>query len=301
VSEKYAFIAVQYADHAGTAPKAPTIAQMTGWLGVSKSGYYEWWARPVCDTAARRDQLKVKIATLFNEFGGVYGYRRIHAELIRAGEQVGPELVRKLMRELNLVPLQPKPYKRTTIPGEPEQPVADLVDRNFSADRPGVKLVGDITYIATWQGWLYLATVIDCFNKEVIGYAMADHMRTELICDALAMAARNHTLEEDCIMHSDRGTQYTSAEYAAQLNELGLRQSLGRTGICWDNALAESFFASLKNERVHQMVYPSRKKAEEDIARYIELFYNRRRIHSALGYRTPHEVRTEYMNSQLAA
>ena len=166
------------------------------------------------------------------------------------------------MRELNLVPLQPKPYKRTTIPGEPEQAVADLVDRNFSADRPGVKLVGDITYIPTWQGWLYLATVIDCFNKEVIGYAMADHMRTELICDALAMAARNHTLEPDCIMHSDRGTQYTSAEYAAKLNELGLRQSLGRTGICWDNALAESFFASLKNERVHQMVYPTRKTAK---------------------------------------
>ena len=102
-------------------------------------------------------------------------------------------------------------------------------------------------------------------------------------------------------MHSDRGTQYTSAEYATQLNELGLRQSLGRTGICWDNALAESFFASLKNERVHQMVYPTRKHAKKDIARYIELFYNRRRIHSALGYRTPHEVRTEYMNSQLAA
>jgi putative transposase len=301
VSEKYAFIAAQYVDHAGTAAKAPTIAQMTDWLGVSKSGYYEWCARPVSDAAARRDELKVKIAALFNEFGGVYGYRRVHAELVRAGEQVGPELVRKLMRELNLVPLQPKPYKRTTIPGEPEQAVADLVDRNFSADRPGVKLVGDITYIPTWQGWLYLASVIDCFNKEVIGYAMAEHMRTELICDALAMAARNHTLEPDCIMHSDRGTQYTSAEYAAQLNELGLRQSLGRTGICWDNALAESFFASLKNERVHHMVYPTRKTAKDDIARYIELFYNRRRIHSALGYRTPHEVRTEYMNSQLAA
>jgi putative transposase len=124
VSEKYAFIAAQYVDHAGTAAKAPTIAQMTDWLGVSKSGYYEWCARPVSDAAARRDELKVKIAALFNEFGGVYGYRRVHAELVRAGEQVGPELVRKLMRELNLVPLQPKPYKRTTIPGEPEQAVA---------------------------------------------------------------------------------------------------------------------------------------------------------------------------------
>ena len=301
MSEKYAFIAAQYADHAGTAAKAPTIAQMTDWLGVSKSGYYEWLGRLPSPAQARREELKIKVRALFNEFDGTYGYRRIHAELTRAGEHVGPELVRKLMREVNLVAVQPKPYKRTTIPGEPQQAVADLVRRDFSAERPGGKLVGDITYIATWQGWLFLATVIDCFNKEVIGYAMADHMRTELICDALAMAARNHTLEEDCIMHSDRGTQYTSAEYAAKLNELGLRQSLGRTGICWDNALAESFFASLKNERVHQMVYPTRKKAKEDIARYVELFYNRRRIHSALGYRTPHEVRTEYMNSQLAA
>jgi len=302
VSEKYAFIAAEHAAHAAArAAQAPTIAQMTHWLGVSKSGYYEWSARPPSDAEQRREELKIKIEALFDLFGGVYGYRRIHAELVRAGEQVGEELVRRLMRELNLVAVQPKPYKRTTIPGEPEQAVADLVARDFPATAPGVKCVGDITYIKTWEGWLFLATVIDCFNKEVIGYAMAEHMRTELVTDALEMAARNHRLEPLCIMHSDRGTQYTSAEYSAKLTELGLRHSLGRTGICWDNALAESFFASLKNERVHQMVYPTRKKAKEDIARYIELFYNRRRIHSALGYRTPHEVRTEYMNSQLAA
>lgn len=301
MSEKYAFIAAQYANHAPDAGDAPTLAQMLRWLGVSKSGFYEWDGRLPSDTQARREELKVKIKALFEEFDGTYGYRRIHAELVRAGEQVGDELVRKLMRELNLVAVQPKPYKRTTIRGEPAQPVADLVARDFTAERPGTKLVGDITYIPTWEGWVFLATVIDCFNKEVIGYAMAEHMRTELVTDALEMAARNHTLEPGCITHSDRGTQYTSAEYSAKLEELGLRQSLGRTGICWDNALAESFFASLKNERVHQMVYPTRKTAKEDIARYIELFYNRRRIHSALGYRTPHEVRTEYMNSQLAA
>jgi putative transposase len=300
VREKYAFIAAQYADHAPDGD-APTLAQMLGWLDVSKSGFYEWDGRPPSDTQARREELKLKIKALFEEFDGTYGYRRIHAELVRAGEQVGDELVRKLMRELNLVAVQPKPYKRTTIPGEPAGPVADLVARDFTAERPGAKLVGDITYIPTWEGWVFLATVIDCFNKEVIGYAMAEHMRTELITDALEMAARNHNLEPGCIMHSDRGTQYTSAEYSAKLEELGFRQSLGRTGICWDNALAESFFASLKNERVHHMVYPTRKTANEDIARYIELFYNRRRIHSALGYRTPHEVRTEYMNSQLAA
>jgi len=298
VSEKYAFIAAQYADQA---PDAPTIAQMLCWLGVSKSGFYEWDGRPPSQTDARREELKVKVKTLFDEFDGTYGYRRIHAELVRAGERVGDELVRKLMRELNLIAVQPKPYKRTTIPGDPAQPVADLVCRDFTAERPGAKLVGDITYIPTWEGWLFLATVIDCFNKEVIGYSMAEHMRTQLVTGALDMAARNYVLEPDCIMHSDRGTQYTSAEYSAKLDELELRHSLGRTGQCWDNALAESFFASLKNERLHHMVYPTRQKAKDDIARYIELFYNRRRIHSALGYRTPHEVRTEYLNSQLAA
>ena len=141
----------------------------------------------------------------------------------------------------------------------------------------------------------------DCATREVIGYAMAEHMRTELVLDAVAMAMRNGRLEADCIMHSDRGAQYTSTEYREKLSELGLRHSVGRTGQCWDNALAESFFASLKNERVHRMVYPTRKAAKEDIARYIELFYNYRRIHSALGYRTPHEVRTEYLNSQITA
>jgi transposase InsO family protein len=301
VSQKYAFIAAHHAESTAATGLAPTIVQMLCWLAVSRSGFYEWLGRPLSAAASRREDLKLKISALFESFDATYGYRRIHAELIRGGETVGHELVRKLMRELNLVPLQPKPYKRTTIADGSATATPDLVARDFTADRPGIKLVGDITYIRTWAGWLYLATVIDCFNKEVIGYAMADHMRTELVTDALEMAARNHRLEPKCIMHTDRGTQYTSADYADKITELDIRASLGRTGICWDNALAESFFASLKNERVHHMVYPTQKKAKEDIARYIELFYNRRRLHSALGYRTPHEVRIEYMNSQLAA
>ena len=298
MSDKYEFIATEYANNHAN---APTLTQMVSWLDVSKSGFYEWRDRPASAAQQRRDLLKVKIKTLFDSFGGTYGYRRIHAELVRAGEQVGDELIRALMRELDLVPVQPRPYRVTTVRGADEPTTPDLVQRDFTAERPGVKLVGDITCIPTWQGWLYLATVIDCFSKEVIGHAMADHMRTELVTDALDMAARNHDLESNCIMHSDRGTQYTSTDYLSKLKELGLRHSLGRTGVCWDNALAESFFASLKNERVHHMVYPTRKKAKEDIARYIELHYNRRRIHSALGYRTPHEVRDEYLNSQLAA
>lgn len=301
MSEKYEFIDGEYAAPAAAhAAGAPTIRHMCTWLSVSKSGYYEWRNRPMSATAQRRELLRQKIQELFDDSDGTYGYRRIHAALGRAGERVSPELVRRLMRRLGLVPCQPRPYRTTTVRGEAAG-AGDLVGRDISAESPGTKLVSDITYIWTWEGWLYLATILDCFNKEVIGYAMADHMRTALVTEALEMAARNHELAKDCIVHSDHGTQYTSAEFATKLAELELRQSLGRTGICYDNALAESFFGTLKNERVHRTVYPTRKRAKEDIARYIEIFYNRQRLHSALGYRTPHEVRSEYLNRQLAA
>jgi transposase InsO family protein len=300
VTEKFEFIDAERAA-AAEAAELPTVARMCALLEVSKSGFYEWRDRPVSAAQRRRELLADMVRALFEAFDATYGYRRIHAELVRAGERVGPELVRKLMREMGLIPVQPKPFRTTTEPDPDAPDTVDLVKRDFTAQRPGTKVVGDITYIRTWQGWLYLASLIDCCTREVIGYAMAEHMRTELVLDAVDMAMRNGRLEADCIMHSDRGTQYTSAEYREKLVELGLRHSVGRTGQCWDNALAESFFASLKNERVHHMVYPTRKAAKEDIARYIELFYNYRRIHSALGYRTPHEVRTEYLNSQLAA
>lgn len=302
MSEKYEFIAAQYAqNHADNVCGAPTLMQMFTWLGVSKSGYYEWRDRPPSAAEQRRDLLKIKIEALFDDNDGTYGYRRLHAELVRAGEQVGPELVRDLMRELGLVPCQPRPYKTTTVPRDEQPDTPDLLRRDFSADAPGTKLVGDITYLHTWQGWLYLATVIDCFNKEVVGYAMAEHMRTELVTDALDMAARNHRFEKECIFHSDRGSQYTSSHFTKKIKQLGMRASLGRTGICYDNALAESFNSMLKVERFYRTVYPTRKKARKDVANYIELFYNRRRIHSGLGYRTPQEVRNEYLNWQLAA
>jgi len=162
-------------------------------------------------------------------------------------------------------------------------------------------MVGDITYVPTWEGWVYLATVIDCATRKVAGWAMDDNYRTPLIKSAIEMAARNLDLPADAVFHSDRGSNYTSAEFAASLERLGIRQSVGRTGICYDNALAESFNAALKVERVHRTAYPTRKKAKEDIARYIELRYNRMRLHSGLGYRTPQEALDEYLNRQLAA
>ncbi|CAN5908621.1 IS3 family transposase [soil metagenome] len=301
MSERYELIDAQYAHRTTNATHSATIGQMCAWLDVSTSGFYEWRNRAPSANARRRTRLADKIVEIFDAFDGTYGYRRVHVELLRAGVDVGAELVRDIMRQLGLVACQPRPYKTTTVPGDVDPATPDLVARDFTAVAPGVKLVGDITYLHTWQGWVYLATVIDCFNKEVVGYAMAGHMRAQLVCDAVDMAARNHTLADGCIFHSDRGSQYTSAEFAATLADHNMRPSLGRTGSCYDNALAESFNASLKVERVYRTAYPTRETAVADVAQYIEIFYNHRRIHSALGYRTPHEVRNEHDNLQLAA
>lgn len=275
---------------------------MCAWLGVSTSGYYEWRSRPQSATAARRERLKELIVTIFEASDETYGYRRIHAVLRRAGAGCSLELVRGLMRELGLVPCQPRPWRHSLTEADPTPaPIPDLVRRDFTAPTPGQKLVGDITYIPTWEGWVFLATVIDCCTKEVIGWAMDDNYKTPLISAAIRMAARNRKLAEGAIFHSDRGSNYTSAEFAEELRGLGIRQSVGRTGICYDNAMAESFFAALKNERVHRTQYPTRKHAMKDIARYIELRYNSQRLHSALGYKTPNEVYHEYLNEQQAA
>ena len=298
---KYEFIDAEYDAAIEAAAAAPTVMQMCRWTGVSKSGYYEWRSRPESATAARRDLLKIKIKALFEANGETYGYRRIHAVLVRGGEQVSDELVRQLMRELGLVPCQPKPRRSLTVQDAAAGPIPDLVNRDFTAGKPGEKMVGDITYIFTWEGWLYLATVIDCATRKLVGWAMDDNYKTPLISDAIRMAARNLTLPEGAIFHSDRGSNYTSAEFAGVLNDLKIRQSVGRTGICYDNALAESFNGALKVELVHRTVYPTRRKAQEDIARWIELRYNRTRLHSTLGYRTPQEVMDEYLEMQAAA
>ena len=182
--------------------------------------------------------------------------------------------------------------------GEPG-PV-DRIGRDFTAPSPGVRLVGDITYIATWEGWVYLATVIDLCTKEVVGWALADHMRASLACDALSMAADRDRLLPGAVFHSDRGCQYTSTELNARLASLGMVGSMGRTGVCWDNALAESFFASLKKELVHRTVFSTRRKAYDAIAEYIGVFYNQRRLHSGLGYRTPLEAFQEFQTPEAA-
>ncbi len=297
MTEVYEFIDAEYA----TCDTAPTITRMCAWLEVSKSGFYDWKSRPESTTAKRQQTLRLLIKRIFDDSDGTYGYRRIAWQLARQGILAGAELVRRLMRQLGLVACQPRPWRPATTKKGQSGPIPDLVNRDFTAEVPGAKMVGDITYIPTWQGWAFLATVIDCASRKVIGWAVDDNYRTPLITSAIQMAARNVDLPDGAIFHSDRGSNYTSAEFATVLAQLGIRQSVGRTGSCFDNALAESFNAAVKVERVHRTVYPTIRKAREDIARYIELRYNRTRLHSGLGYRTPQEVHDEYLNRQRAA
>ncbi len=301
MSSRYEFIDGEKATVTPAGVKKYTIVKMCEWLEVSKSGYYEWWDRPQSATAARREFLALAVTKAFEDSDGTYGHRRVHAQLARWGEQASLELVRALMRQLGLVACQPRPWRHNLTESGPSGPIPDLVRRDFGADAPGTKLVGDITYIPTWQGWLYLATVIDCHHKAVIGWATGDNYKTPLITAAIDMAVRNHNIAAKAIFHSDRGSNYTSDQFAEHLAGYDLRQSVGRTGICYDNALAESFFAALKNERVHRTVYPTRDHARKDVVRYIEFRYNRRRLHSSLGYRTPQEVYDEYVSRNLAA
>ena len=275
---------------------------MCTWAGVSRSGYYEWKDRLPSATAERRAVLTAVIEFVFADSDATYGYRRIHAALARMGRACDPQTVRSIMAERGLVAACPKRKGiRTTIASDAGE-LPDLLRRDFTATEPGAKLVGDITYIPTWAGWVFLATVLDCYSKKVVGYAMAAHMRTELVTDALAMAHRNgHVREGVTIFHSDRGTQYTSAEFKEFTDRYGITRSVGRTGICYDNAWAESFNATLKVERVHRTVYPTRDHAYRDIARYIELRYNQKRLHSALGYCTPNEVEQAWYDTRMAS
>lgn len=302
MSEKYELIDAEKATLTENGDKKYTITAMCEWLEVSTSGYYEWVDRPDSATACRRALLELLVTTAFEESDETYGHRRVHAQLRRWGQHCTPELVRSIMRELGLVPCQPRAWRRNLTEADPcAGPIPDLVNRDFTAGAPGEKMVGDITCIPTWEGWVYLATVIDCHTKAVIGWAMDDNYKTPLISTAIRMAARNYPLAPGAIFHSDRGSNYTSRRFAETLESLTIRQSVGRTGICFDNAMAESFFATLKNERVHRTVYPTRRHAMTDIARYIELRYNTQRLHSGLGYKTPNEVYIEHLNQQPAA
>ena len=231
MSVKFAFIDAEKARY--------SIVKMCAWMDVSTSGFYEWRDRPTSATARRGARLATLIEWIFNDSDHTYGHRRIHAALHRQGERLTPELVRSIMRELGLIPCQPRPFRpTTTVAGDPGV-IPDLLARDFHADAPGTKLVGDITYLPTWQGWLYLATVIDCHTKACIGYALAEHMRADLVIDALQMAARNYPLADDAIFHSDRGTQGGFNCSSQHLDLGGVDGQAGRLDEGLDGPLAD--------------------------------------------------------------
>jgi putative transposase len=278
------------------------IAWMCRLLRVPRSSFYAWRTAVATETAtaARRRQLSEHVARVFAAGRGAYGCRRVAAQLNREGRPCSVGLVADLMRELGLRACQPRAYRRTTLPGERPVVSPDLIERDFTAVQPGTRLVGDITYLKTGEGWLYLATVIDLATRMVVGWQLAEHMRTPLVVDALQMAITHGHIKPDAVFHSDRGAQYTSTIFAAYCAGKRVRTSLGRTGVCWDNAAAESFFAALKNEMYHRETFTTRARARFAVADYIEVFYNRQRLHSALGYRTPAEALTDHQR-RLAA
>jgi len=254
-------------------------------LEVSRSAYYCWAAHMPCLRELSDAELGKRIEEIHAASRRIYGAPRIHAELRSEGIACGRKRVARIMRTKGLVGVSQRRYKTTTI----ADPVVDLVKRAFGPDTIELDTLwcGDITCIRTWEGWLYLATVIDVASRRVVGWSMADHMRAELICDALGMAVEHRRPGAGLIFHSDRGSQYTSGEFASLCEEQAVTQSMSRPGQCWDNAVAETFFAALKNELIYRNVWATRAEARRATFEYIEVFYNRRRRHSSLKYLSP--------------
>jgi transposase InsO family protein len=275
-------------------PGGYSVALLCRTLGINRSTYYSWLAaRPAAaERHCAENELTEEIREIHASSRGAYGAPRVHAALRRKGHAVNRKKVERIMRERDIRGITRRRRRHLTVQNTKAAPAPDLVGRNFTATRPGTKLVGDITYLPTIEGWWYLATVIDLATREVVGYAMAEHHRAELVTDALRMAAGRGDLKPGCIMHSDRGSEYTSGEFRGEIRKLGLRQSMGRTGICYDNAAAESFFGLLKAE-IGTTVWESREAARADVFRFIEVEYNRTRLrkHPEFGYLTPLETR----------
>jgi putative transposase len=262
-------------------------------LEVSRAAYYAHRADIPSARQRADDELTQHIRQAHQASKGRYGAPRIHAELRRRGHRHARKRVARLMRAAGLCGRRPRRWKQTTIPDPAAAARADLVGRDFTVDAAAVntRWCGDITYIPTWEGWLYLATVIDIASRRVVGFALAEHLRTELVADALANAVAARDPAPGVVFHADRGCQYTSGAYATLADDLTVILSSGRAGQCWDNALAESFFASLKGECLDQQSWPTRAAARRATVGYIAWF-NGTRLHSALGYITPDEFET---------
>ena len=257
-------------------------------LEVSRSGYYDWLERPASAASDRMKDLKVKIKKVHEENRYVYGSRRVCAALNAEDETVCVNTVAKGMKELEIQAKRKKKFVPCTTDSKHLQPIAEnILNREFTAELPNQKWAVDITYILTDEGWLYLAGVMDLCSRRIVGWSMADHMKTDLVSDALKMAIDHRQPGPDLLHHSDRGVQYASDDYQHLLQLNQMQSSMSGKGNCWDNAVKESFWSTLKTELVHHQKYATREQARQSIFEYIEIFYNRKRLHSSLGYLSP--------------
>ncbi len=277
------------------------VATMCRVLEVSTSGFWAWSKR-VPSARTRSDlELTDTIRGIHEDSRGTYGVPRVHAELRDTGTGCSRKRVARLMRDAGLEGVHRRRFVRTTVSDRDTAPAPDLVERLFSASCPDALWVADITYVPTWQGFLYVAVVLDVFSRRVVGWSMAGHLRTELILDALEMAIAKRRPDEGLIHHSDRGTQYTSIAFGRRCHEAGIALSMGSKGDCFDNAMAESFFASLETELIDRTSWRTRAEARLAVFDYIEAFYNPRRRHSALGYLSPAEFERRYRSDRIIA
>ena len=277
----YRLIEAEKATHS-----VPALCRM---LGVSRSGYYAWRSRPPSERARFDAVLSEKIETIHRNSRATYGAPRVHAELRALGIRCGRKRVARLMRRAKLRGCLRGRRIKTTYRAALQQAAPDLVERNFVAGEPDRLWVADITYVRSAEGFVYLAFILDVCTRRVVGWSMATHLRTEIVVDALQMAIARRKPAPGLVHHSDRGVQYTSLSFSKRLEDEGLLPSMGRVGSAYDNALAESFVATLKTELLYRNAWPTRQAARTAIFEYIEGFYNTRRRHSALGYLSPAE------------
>ena len=267
-------------------------------LNVSRSGYYAWIQRKPSPRTQENETLSQEIQRIHQASRQTYGSPRIHAALIAKGFQVGRQRVVRLMKKLGIGAHKKRKFKATT-DSEHDLPIAqNILGRNFTTTEPDQAWVADMTYIWTTEGWLYLAVIIDLFSRRVVGWSMAEHMRTELVLTALEAALGQRVPSQTgLVFHSDRGSQYASRDYQDALLKADITCSMSRRANCWDNAVAESFFGSLKTELIYPTIFSTRAIARTIIAEWIEVFYNRQRIHSTLGYLTPAQFEEHYWST----
>ena len=270
-----------------------SVRMMCRLLGVAPSGYYAWLNNPMSDRAKEDARLLRLIRASFKASQGVYGAPRVFLDLREAGETCSKHRVARLMRENNLRAV-PGYRTRRYVAGRPAELIPNLVKRNFSISQPDRVWVTDITYVRPWEGWLYLAVVLDLFSRKVIGWAARQTIHRDLALDAILMAVRQRSPNRT-IVHSDQGSQYGSDDWRRFCRSNRLEPSMSRRGNCWDNAVAESFFSSLKKERIKKKIYKNRQLAIEDISDYIDSFYNRKRRHQHLGGVSPDEFEAAAM------